>query len=66
MTDKKILDAEQKKIADEVLSDNEAEKVAGGTFGTIVAGPGLMNSDGTPYKVRSNQKDWLEAHSTGH
>ncbi len=33
MTDKKILDAEQKKIADEVLSDNEAEKVVGGVGG---------------------------------
>ncbi len=33
MTDKKILDAEQKKIVDEVLSDNEAEKVVGGVGG---------------------------------
>ncbi len=30
MTDKKILDAEQKKIVDEVLSDDKLEKVAGG------------------------------------
>ena len=30
MTDKKILDAEQKKIVDEVLSDDKLEKVASG------------------------------------
>ena len=68
MTEKKILDAEQKKIVDEVLSDGELDKVAGGTFmfGEPVAGPGLMNSDGTPYKVPSGKIKLGEFGSTGH